>query len=65
MNNIVDYGLREAYKSMKSMDRLSQMKCFTHLRTKREIKYDPWCLKEFGMIASKNHIFGLNKDNNY
>ena len=25
MNNIVDYGLREAYKSMKSMDKLAEI----------------------------------------
>ncbi len=25
MNNIVDYGFREAYKSMKSMDRLTKI----------------------------------------
>ena len=34
MNNIVDYGLREAYNSMKSMDKLSEIELMSWLAFK-------------------------------
>ena len=46
MSDIVDYGLREAYKSMKSMDKLAQIDPMINWESLRPIVKDhtfsPW-----------------------